>query len=69
MAGLFEKHLQKIEGWLAAQPNMSVLYVPYHELAERPESHLAEIVSFLGLDLDADKMLAAVDPALYRNRA
>src|SRR3954466_2905755 len=26
MAGLFEKHLQKIEGWLAAQPNMSVLY-------------------------------------------
>jgi hypothetical protein len=46
-----------------------VLYVPYHELAERPESQLEEIVSFLGLDLDASKMVAAVDPALYRNRA
>ena len=69
MAGLFEKHLQKIEGWLAAQPNMSVLYVPYHELAERPELQLEQIVPFLGLDLDISKMLAAVDPALYRNRA
>jgi hypothetical protein len=69
MAGLFEKHLQKIEGWMAAQPNMSVLYVPYHELAERPERQIEQIVPFLGLDLDARKMLTAVDPALYRNRA
>jgi hypothetical protein len=28
-----------------------------------------EIIRFLGLDLDRAKMLAAVDPALYRNRA
>ena len=69
MASLFEKHLVKIEGWMAAQTNMSVLYVPYHELAERPEGQLADIVSFLGLNLDADEMLAAVDPSLYRNRA
>ena len=69
MATLFEKHLQKIEGWLAAQPNMSVLYVPYHELAERPSGQLDQIVSFLGLDLDTDRMLAAVDSSLYRNRA
>ena len=68
MAGLFERHLQKIEGWLAAQPNMSVLYVPYHELAERPEPQLEQIVPFLGLDLDVSKMMTAVDPALYRNR-
>jgi len=69
MAALFEKHLEKIEGWLAQQPNFSVLYVPYHELAERPEGQLDRIVDFLGLPLDRDAMLAAVDPALYRNRA
>ena len=68
MADLFQRHLQKIEGWLAAQPNMSVLYVPYHELAERPEPQIEQIVPFLGLDLDVAKMLTAVDPALYRNR-
>jgi hypothetical protein len=72
MASLFEKHLAKIEGWLAAQPNMSVLYVPYHEIAEQPERHVDSIITFLGQEfapLDRAKMLAAVDPALYRNRA
>ncbi len=69
MASLFEKHLQKIEGWMADQPNVQVLYVPYHELAENPERHVDEIIGFLGLEqLDRAQMLAAVDPALYRNR-
>lgn len=73
MAALFEKHLAKIEGWMAAQANMSVLYLPYHEVAETPERHLDEIISFLGpdlgLSLDRARMLEAVDPSLYRNRA
>ena len=69
MAALFEKHLEKIEAWLAEQPNFSVLYVPYHDLAERPASQLDRIIGFLGRELDRDAMLAAVDPALYRNRA
>ncbi|MCC7371226.1 MAG: sulfotransferase domain-containing protein [Chloroflexi bacterium] len=72
MSALFEKHLVKIEGWLAAQANMSVLYLPYHEVAETPAKHVDAIVSFLGtdlgLELDRAKMLEAVDPALYRNR-
>ena len=69
MASLFERHLQKIEGWMAAQPNISVLYVPYHEVAEQPETFVDQIITFLGLDLDRARMLAAVNPALYRNRA
>lgn len=68
MASIFEKHLTKIEGWLAAQPNVSVLYVPYHEVAEQPERHVDSIIRFLGLPLDRAKMLEAVDPSLYRNR-
>lgn len=69
MATLFEKHLEKIGAWLAEQPNMAVLYVPYHELAERPGSQLDRIMEFLGMPLDRAAMLAAVDPSLYRNRA
>ncbi len=69
MASIFEKHVQKIEAWMAAQQNMSVLYLPYHEVAERPETRVDEIIAFLGLDLDRVKMLAAIDPSLYRNRA
>jgi hypothetical protein len=69
MAALFEKHLEKIDGWLKQQPNFSVLYVPYHELAEQPAAQLDRIIAFLGLTLDREAMLSAVDPALYRNRA
>jgi hypothetical protein len=69
MASLFEKHLVKIESWMASQANMSVLYLPYHEVAEQPEKHVDEIIGFLGLELDRAKMLEAVDPSLYRNRA
>jgi hypothetical protein len=68
MAALFEKHLQKIDAWVASRPNVSVLDVPYHEIAEQPERHVDRIIAFLGLELDREKMLAAVDPTLYRNR-
>lgn len=69
MSALFEKHLRTIEAWLAAQPHISVLYVPYQELVERPAGQLDRIVPFLGLELDRAAMLDAVDPGLYRNRA
>ena len=69
MADLFTKHLEKIHGWLAQQPRFSVLYVPYHELAETPERHVDRIIAFLDLPLDRAAMLTAVDPSLYRNRA
>ncbi len=68
MAALFEKHLRTIEGWLAAQPNVAVLYVPYHELVERPAELIDRIIPSLGVELDRAKMLGAVDPGLYRNR-
>ena len=45
MAELFTKHLEKIQGWLAAEPRFSVLYVPYHELAETPERHVDQIIA------------------------
>lgn len=69
MAALFEKHLQKVEGWLAAQPNISVMYVPYHDLAEKPEAWVDQIAEFVGLELDREAMRRAADPSLYRNRA
>ena len=69
MAKEFEKHLQKIEKWLAEQPNMDVLYVTYHEVVADPVSHIKKVNEFLGDVLDEEKMLEAVDQNLYRNRA
>ena len=68
MATLVERHLRTIEAWLAAQPNFSVLYVPYQQWIEWPDGQLDRIIPFLDRDLDRAAMLEAVDPALYRNR-
>ncbi|MFZ1628682.1 MAG: sulfotransferase domain-containing protein [Anaerolineae bacterium] len=66
---LFQKHLQKVEAWLAGQPNITVLYVNYNEMIAAPSPFLTQINRFLDQRLDSEQMLAAVDRTLYRNRA
>lgn len=69
MAQLFDKHLQQVEGWLAAQPNMDVLYVDYNAMLADPAPDIQRVDAFLPRQLDLDAMSTVVDPALYRNRA
>lgn len=68
MAAMFEKHLEKVRDWLAAQPNMEVLYVKYNEILSEPADAVARVNEFLGNSLDADAMLGVVDKQLYRQR-
>lgn len=69
LARLFEKHLQKVEGWLVAQPHVDVLDVDYNAVLADPIPHVRRINAFLGGFLDEEAMVAAVDAELYRNRA
>ena len=69
MAALFERHLQQVERWLDQQNNMSVLYVDYAHLVQIPVEQVPAVNAFLGGWLDEQKMLTAVDPKLYRQRA
>jgi hypothetical protein len=64
----FTKHLAKLRGWLAEQPNFAVLYVSYNDLVERPEAQAERVAAFLGGQADAGRMAETVDPSLYRNR-
>ena len=64
----FVRHLDRVKQWLAGRPNFSVLYVNYNQLVTNPESVVFDLVRFLGPGLDARRMAAAVDPALYRQR-
>ncbi|MCA9971645.1 MAG: sulfotransferase [Anaerolineales bacterium] len=68
MARLFEKHVQKVESWLAQQPNISVLYVHYSDILANPLPNIAKINAFCGGGLDEEAMTEVVDPELYRNR-
>ncbi len=68
MAELFRKHLTTVEAWLAAQPNMHTLYVPYAALLKNPAVHVDAVIDFLDLPLDRAAMLAVPDRNLYRQK-
>jgi hypothetical protein len=69
MSRLFEKHLDQVFDWIDKQPNVTTIDVNYNELLVTPREALADVVSFLDLPLDLDRMVAVADPALYRQRA
>lgn len=56
------------EAWLMKQTHMPALFVNYNDLLDAPAAPVARIREFLGLPLDAERMIAAIDPALYRHR-
>jgi len=68
MMRVFRKELAKVQEWLRAQPNFSVLSVDYNQLVVEPRAKAAEINEFLGGGLNLEAMAAAVDPTQYRNR-
>jgi hypothetical protein len=68
LAQLFARHLQQVKDWLAAQPNVEVLYVGYRQVLADPLGQTRRINAFLGGILDSDAMAAVVDPALHRQR-
>lgn len=65
---MYTRHLAQVEGWLAKQPNMQVLYVHYNEVLKDPAPHLARVNEFFGRTLDLAAMRTVVDQNLYRER-
>jgi hypothetical protein len=65
---LFERHLGEVEQWLAQRDDFDVFYVSYNDILASPRQTSALINSFLGGQLDEEKMAAAVDQDLYRQR-
>ena len=68
LAHLFQKHLDQVTAWIAAQPNIDVLYVNYNEVIADPSRNAQQISEFLGSTLDAGKMAGVIDLSLYRQR-
>jgi hypothetical protein len=62
------RELESSKQWLAAQPYMTVLEVPYAGLIENPATWAANVARFLDGGLDEAAMAAPVDPSLYRHR-
>jgi len=68
MAAMFNKHVAQVEAWLAAQPNIDVLYVSYNEVMKDSRPHAERINVFLGGSLKVEEMVGVVDSGLYRQQ-
>lgn len=68
MARLFQKHLQQVQAWIAAQPHVQALEVSYNELLAAPQPVTMRVNRFLGGKLDVEAMSQVVDRSLYRQR-
>jgi hypothetical protein len=65
---LFQKHLQEITAFLAARPDMEVLYVSYNEILASPLKSVHEVDTFLNRPLNHDAMVQVIDRRLHRQK-
>lgn len=69
IAEVFQKNLQQTEHWINSQAHATRININYKQLIANPRPLVAEINAFLGGGLDESKMLAVIDPSLYRHRS
>ena len=68
LADIFEKQVAEVRRWLAQQAGFRVLYLQHRGVIEQPLAAAQQIVTFLDGGLDSNRMAAAVEPGLYRQR-
>ncbi|MHA1724012.1 MAG: sulfotransferase [Promethearchaeota archaeon] len=70
MVEIFQKELNNVKIWMEENANkVDVLKVNYSDMILDPLPQIKRIIEFLNFPLNEDKMLEAIDPNLYRNRA
>lgn len=69
MIEIYKDHLWKVSWMFKHSSNIEALDIEYQMVIQDPRKQATRIREFLGLDIDVEKMVAAVDPSLYRNRS
>lgn len=68
MRRLLLVHVLETEDWLRTRPEMETLYVSYNRMVAEPRPQAERLNQFFGGALDLERMVAAVDASLYRQR-
>lgn len=63
---LYARHLKEIRNLFAARKKLRVLYIAYGATLQDPAETARRVTSFLGVDLDKQAMVSAVEPELRR---
>jgi hypothetical protein len=66
---IFRTHLEQVKRLLAVRRCFTTLSVKYRDVIDQPPVQARRIAQFVGAPLDTDRMAAAIDRGLYRNRA
>jgi hypothetical protein len=64
----FERHVLAVKFRLVDRPNFDLLAVRYDEVVANPHAAALRICGYLGMGLDPERMVSAVERDLYRNR-
>ena len=64
----YEAQLREIDAFLDSRPGFSRLDIGYNTLLADPRPQATALARFLELPDAAERMIAAIDPSLYRNR-
>ena len=65
----FRKQQEKVDSWIAAQPQVQLLRMDYSQVIEDPLSQAERVCAFLNMQINPEAMAAVVDPLLYRNKS
>lgn len=68
MRELLRTYLKNLKIHVKKQSNMEVCYISYNDLMRDPDLSIEELDEFFHGELNIDKMRAAIDEKLYRNR-
>lgn len=69
MRQIYGRHLDQVRRFLEDRSCFSTFTLDYAEVVERPSVEAKRLAEFLHRGLDVERMAAAVDPRLYRNRS
>lgn len=64
----YQKQLDNVEVWKDKEPEVEMVYINYTDLIQDPNASIDKLQSFLGIELDKQRMQEAIDTSLYRNK-
>lgn len=68
LTAAYEKEIEKIDAWLAQQPNFDVIDIAYPEAVSDPAKVAGKLNAFAAGALDEAAMVEAVKPELHRQK-
>ena len=64
---VFSNQLAQVKTFLEQQEAVQTLDIDYAKMVQMPEAYFEQLIDFLDVSLDIEKMKTVIDPGLYRN--